>query len=130
MGVRSSEHTFLPGATDEGAETPADLGELTRLLSAGPVALTGADGSVALSAGTREALAVLAGALHRGQAVTVAAHEPTVTTQEAADVLGISRPTLVRLLDQGAIPFEQPCRHRRLLLTDVLAYRDGHRSPR
>ena len=39
-------------------------------------------------------------------------------------MLGISRPTLVRLLERDEIPYEQPGRHRRVKLADVLAYRD------
>jgi excisionase family DNA binding protein len=65
-------------------------------------------------------------ALERGFAVTVVTHEATLTTQEAADVLGVSRPTLVRLLEQGHIPYDQPGRHRRLRLKDVLEFRDAH----
>ncbi|MCI9889244.1 helix-turn-helix domain-containing protein [Micrococcales bacterium 31B] len=72
------------------------------------------------------ALHLVADSLGHGDAVTLSRHEATVTTQEAADVLGISRPTLVRLLEQGAIPFSQPSRHRRILLADVLAYQASH----
>ena len=42
-------------------------------------------------------------------------------TQEAADFLGISRPTLVKLLEQGKIPYNQPGRHRGILFSDLLA---------
>jgi excisionase family DNA binding protein len=43
-----------------------------------------------------------------GLAVTVAPHHLLLSTQEAADLLRISRTTLVRLLETGAIPFEKP----------------------
>jgi len=60
----------------------------------------------------------------QGKAVTVAPVEMRLTTSQAADILGISRPTLIRLLDDGALPFEQPRRHRLLRLGDVLAYKE------
>jgi excisionase family DNA binding protein len=58
----------------------------------------------------------------QGKAVTVAPHNLQLTTQEAADLLGISRPTLVRLLERGDIPLTKPNRHPRVQLIDVLAY--------
>ena len=63
-----------------------------------------------------------AAALAEGRPVTLSCHEPVLSTQEAADLLGVSRPTLVRLLDQGVIPYAQPRRHRRVQLADLLAY--------
>lgn len=66
----------------------------------------------------------------RGQAVTIAPHSQRLTTQEAADILGVSRPTLVKMLDDGLIPYDQPGRHRRVLLRNVLAFQERRRSER
>jgi excisionase family DNA binding protein len=60
-----------------------------------------------------------------GRGVTMAAHEEEVTTQEAADLLNISRPFLIRLLEEGAIPFRKVGTHRRIRLSDVLDYKQA-----
>lgn len=59
------------------------------------------------------------------EGLTVIAFEGVITTQEAADLLNMSRPTLVKRLEEGAIPFTTIGTHRRLALADVLAYREA-----
>ncbi|HCS61773.1 MAG TPA: hypothetical protein DIW46_10330 [Microbacterium sp.] len=68
-------------------------------------------------------LAEVANQMRAGNAVSVVPYAMTLSTQEAAEMLGISRPTFVRLLEQGEIPYDQPNRHRRVKLADVLDYR-------
>jgi excisionase family DNA binding protein len=75
-----------------------------------------------------DVLLQVAAAMKAGLAVTVAPHHLTLSTQEAADLLRISRTTLVRLLESGAIPFEKPSRHRKVRLDDLLEYRKQQRS--
>jgi excisionase family DNA binding protein len=91
--------------------------------------LTGPDGrSVELPEPMFDVLLQVAAAMKAGLAVTVAPHHLTLSTQEAADLLRISRTTLVRLLETGAIPFEKPSRHRKVRLDDLLEYRRRQRS--
>jgi excisionase family DNA binding protein len=68
--------------------------------------------------------------MRRGQAILIAPQGMVLTTQEAADFLGVSRPTLVRLLETGAIPFDKPNRHRRVLLHDLISYQTRRRRER
>ena len=67
----------------------------------------------------REALAELA----RGHAVALVSVYDELTTQAAADILNVSRPHLVGLLEAGVIPHHKTGTHRRVRTGDVLAYR-------
>ena len=67
-------------------------------------------------------------ALAAGKAVTVTPTEPQLTTQQAADLLGVSRPTVVRMIDSGELRAERNGSRRRLLLSDVLEYRERRRQ--
>jgi excisionase family DNA binding protein len=112
------------------------LGELAAALASPAEAdasarLIGPDGAQhLLPQETYEILRDVVQAMHRGKAITIAPQHTTLTTQQAAELLGISRPTLVKLLEKGEIPYDQPGRHRKVLLTDVLAYKERRRHSR
>jgi excisionase family DNA binding protein len=90
-----------------------------------PGLLLGPDGEqVPLPAEVYRVLVEVVEAMREGKVITLVPRTQRLTTQEAADFLGVSRPTLVKLLEEGKIPYEQPGRHRRIMFTDLLAYQE------
>lgn len=121
------DHTILPPAETE------QLGELVAALrhaKHGAIVLGKRDATYELPSSALDVLREVVAALSQGFAITVIPQHTRLTTQEAADLLGISRPTLVKLLDNGDIPYEQTSRHRRLRLQDVLSYQSRARTER
>lgn len=70
----------------------------------------------------------LLGAFAQGKSVAIMPKELDVTTQEAAMFLNVSRPYLVRLLDEGKIPFHKVGTHRRIRFEDIVEYKEARRQ--
>ena len=68
-------------------------------------------------------LAQILDEMSRGNAVKVIPIRAELTTQEAADLLHISRPTIIQLLESGALPFHKIGTHRRIRLEAVITYK-------
>lgn len=63
-------------------------------------------------------------AMSDGKPVSIMPVATEVTTQKAAEMLGCSRPYLVKLLEEGVIPFTKIGRHRRIMFKDVIEYKN------
>ena len=72
----------------------------------------------------------LLGGVASGKTVTLIPAGTMLTTQQAADILGVSRPHLSKLLKSGKIPFISVGAHRRVMHADLMAYIDRRDAPR
>ena len=84
---------------------------------------SGQEHPIELPAGAVALLLDVLGALASGRGVNLIPENAELTTVEAADILNVSRPFLIKLLDEGTIPHRKVGRHRRIRIEDLMDYK-------
>ena len=130
--VATDKKTYFPHEKDtEIVEFLEAMKERGMSVPSARAALVGEDNErIELPTQLHSALVQVAEALMEGLAVSVVPQTLRLTTQQAADYLGISRPTLVRILERGEIPMTKPGRHRYVQLRDLESYEQKMRERR
>lgn len=123
--MSTSHQPTLPSTQDSSL---ADAG-LELLASHGEqvISLTfeGQDKTLTLPASVVGLLQRIFTEMAQGKAVDVVALNSELSTRQAAEVLNVSRPFVIKLLDSGELSHRLVGRHRRVLLEDVLAYKES-----
>lgn len=89
-----------------------------------------ASAPVELPAEARVLLLRILGAMANGDAVTVVPVQAELTAQQAAELLGVSRPFLISLIDQGKVACRMVGTHRRIPLADLLVFKQANKAER
>ena len=110
----------------------SQIRELNELLRLGPPELVGPNGTdrMALPPSIYRLLRDILDNMSRGKTIALMPGDEALTTQSAANYLGISRPFLVKLLDEGKIPHHKTGSHRRIRFADIAAYAHKRDSER
>lgn len=79
-------------------------------------------GEVTIPKAAVDLLFTIVSNMAEGRSITLVPSGEEVSTQQAADVLNVSRPHIVKLLERGDIPYKRTGSHRKILLEDVMLY--------
>jgi excisionase family DNA binding protein len=126
--MAAKTHSVHQHQESEGAE----IQELYRLfmLEKAPALIGPNHESIPLPESIYKVLLQVLGYMAQGKAVSVAPVMQELTTQHAANLLGVSRPFFVRLLNEDKIPFHRTGTHRRVYRKDVIEFRNKRDAER
>ncbi len=111
-------------------ESIAQLAQILSRESAQPKLVTSNGEEILLPESVCNILRQAVQAMASDRAVSIVRHNRELTTQQAADILNVSRPFLVKLLDEEAIPYIKVGSHRRIRFKDLIIYKEQRDSKR
>ena len=127
MGMMNGTDLATPNAADAALAKTSGLALAAHLDDAGGIRLAfqgnGSGEELVLPVPAARLLARILSEMGQGRSVAVTPLSSEVTTQEAADVLNVSRPYVVKLVDDGTLPSRKVGNQRRLMLADVVAHK-------
>ena len=122
MATAPIDHLSMPAAQDDRQQIE-QLHDLLRRQGHARLVGPGGEPSVELPESVYALLMQILDAARQGHAISLMPITRDLTTQEAADLLGVSRPHFVKLLQSGELLFHLVGTHRRVYLKDLLAYK-------
>ncbi len=121
----SGTGTHVSASVHQSRDTEsAEIQDLYRLffLGAAPALIGPNQETISIPEPVFNVLRQVIGYMRQGKGVSVVPVMEELTTQRAANILGVSRPFLIQLLERGEIPHHKTGTHRRIYLKDVLGY--------
>lgn len=127
-----SERLPTVDETASASEAVAAMGKALTKMGSLPFKLNedGSEVRLELPPAIGQALLELLGYIAKGEMVTVVPYGTVLTTQQAADLLNVSRPYLTKLLEANEIDHHKVGSHRRIKAKDLLDYKDRRDSNR
>jgi excisionase family DNA binding protein len=129
IGMAILLHRQLPPTANDSAiarQSGQDLSRLARRNRPLTVRVRDADQDrpIELPAGAVTLLMDILDAMAAGRGLTLIPENAELTTMQAAQLLNVSRPFLIGLLEAGAIPYRKVGKHRRIRIEDAMAYKE------
>lgn len=118
----ASSYIFQPPSSDNEKKDLSNL--VDNLSNVGKIALVINGQEIEVPSVIYFALTEVVKTLNNGDSVTLIPMDKELTTQQAADILNVSRPYFIKLLENGIIKFRKTGTHRKVLMQDLIEYRD------
>ncbi len=92
--------------------------------------IQGSDELVSIPLKALKLLTSILSNMAEGKSIALMPTTAEVTTQQAAEILNVSRPHVIKILEKGEIPYKKVGSHRRILLQDILTYESTFKKKR